>query len=154
MNLSANQFNRFLKFKLPSAFICGVKINDLNNERCITTVKLTWFNKNPFKSIYFAVLAMAAELSTGALVLRKTHQTNMSFSTLVVGMKADFYKKAVGKIFFTCDEFKNIDECVHRALLTKQGESFKLISIGVDDEGDEVAKFEFTWSIKVKKINK
>jgi hypothetical protein len=34
-------------------------------EGCVATVKHRWINQNPFNSMYFAVQAMAAELSTG-----------------------------------------------------------------------------------------
>ena len=74
MKLSAKQLNRFIIFKLPSAYLCGVRVFKLDNTLCSTTVKFKWMNQNPFKSIYFAVLAMAAELSTGALVLKKTRR--------------------------------------------------------------------------------
>lgn len=150
MNLTAKQLNKFIIFKLPSAYLCGVKVDKLDNNFCITKVKFRWINKNPFKSIYFAVLAMAAELSTGAIVLKKTRETNYKFSTLVVGMNAEFYKKAIGEISFICDGGTELVNYVNNALLTKEGEVFKLVSKGVDKEGEIVAKFEFTWSIKLK----
>lgn len=52
---------------LPAAFFAGLKIELLEETKAIVSVKQKWFNKNPFHSIYFAVLAMAAELSTGIL---------------------------------------------------------------------------------------
>lgn len=150
MKLSAKQLNRFIIFKLPSAYLCGVRVLSLNKTTCKTKVKFKWMNQNPFKSIYFAVLAMAAELSTGALVLKNTQETNQKFSTLVLGLKANFTKKAVGKIIFTCDDANQLQNCIDKAIKTKEGVAFNLTSIGVDEQGDEVAKFEFKWSIKLK----
>ncbi len=150
MKLSAKQFNRFIIFKLPAAFFCGVRVKELNSEMCISKVKFKWVNQNPFKSIYFAVLAMAAELSTGVLLLKKTKESNYKFSTLVIGLNGEFYKKAIGKIHFTCSEGKNLDDSIKKAIISNKGEAFKLSSIGVDEVGDEVAKFEFMWSIKIK----
>lgn len=151
MKLTAKHFNKFIIFKLPSAYLCGVRVFKLDDAICKTTVKHRWINQNPFKSIYFAVLAMAAELSTGALLLQATHHKTHRFSTLVVGMNAEYYKKAVGKITFTCSAASSLEEHVKIAIETKEGRAFKLTSIGVDEAGDEVAKFEFNWSIKLKK---
>lgn len=150
MKLTVKQFNRFILFKLPSAYICGVRLLELNSYSAIAKVKFRWINQNPFKSIYFAVLAMAAELSTGTLVLKQTQESNVRFSTLVVGMNAQFLKKAVGTVHFTCSDGANIQEYIQTAISTKEGVAFTLSSIGVDEMGDEVARFEFSWSIKVK----
>ena len=62
-------FNTFLMMKLPSAYLCGVRLKSVNNETCVTTVKYKWINQNPFNSMFWAVQGMAAELSTGALTL-------------------------------------------------------------------------------------
>ncbi|MGY5354860.1 DUF4442 domain-containing protein [Wenyingzhuangia sp. IMCC45467] len=150
MKLTVKQFNRFILFKLPSAYICGVRLVTLNDSVSVAKVKFKWINQNPFRSIYFAVLAMAAELSTGTLVLKQTQESNTKFSTLVVGMNAQFTKKAVGKIHFTCKNGIEIKNHINTAIATKEGVAFTLNSIGVDEQGDEVARFEFSWSIKVK----
>ena len=34
-------------------------------QKAIVTVRHKWFNQNPFKSMFWAVQGMAAELSTG-----------------------------------------------------------------------------------------
>lgn len=150
MKLTAKKLNRFLFFKLPSAFWCGVRVGYIDNSICKATVKYKWINKNPFKSIYFAVLAMASELSTGALVVKKTKETGLVFSSLVLACTSSFSKKSVGKITFACTEGAVIDNAIRNAIATKQGVSFCLKSIGIDELGDQVAVFEFTWSIKLK----
>lgn len=150
MKLSVKQFNRFILFKLPAAYLCGVKLVSLDDTNAVAKVPFKWINQNPFKSIYFAVLAMAAELTTGVLVLKQTQNSKYKFSTLVVGMEAQFLKKAVGLIHFTCDEGSNIQTQINTAIKTKEGVAFTLNSVGVDEQGDEVAKFSFSWSIKIK----
>lgn len=150
MKLNVKQINRFILLKLPSIYLCGVRLNKLNNKESVSKVKFSWINKNPFRSIYFAVLAMAAELSTGALLLRETQSNENKFSTLVVNMNAKFLKKAVGTIYFKCVDDMVISKSIKSAIKSKEGVSFVLKSIGVDKQGDEVAHFEFTWSIKIK----
>ena len=58
----------FLVTKLPMCLLAGVKVNKLSEQESATTVPYNFINKNPFNSMYFAVQAMAAELSTGTLV--------------------------------------------------------------------------------------
>ena len=70
MAFSSAKINTFLFFKLPAAFWCGVRVKNLNNDACEVAVRHRWINQNPFNSMYFAVQAMAAELSTGALVMQ------------------------------------------------------------------------------------
>jgi len=150
MKNTVKQFNRLVFLKLPAAFICGVKLKDLNLNSCTTSVTLNWINKNPFKSIYFAVLAMAAELSTGALLLNLTKNNTYKLSTLVVGMKANFTKKAIGNIQFTCNDINLIKHHLNKAIETKEGVVFTLTSTGINKQNEPVARFEFDWSIKVK----
>ena len=69
MEFTASKLNTFLFVKLPSAYWSGVRVKAISATSCTATVKHRWFNQNPFNSMYFAVQAMAAELTTGALVM-------------------------------------------------------------------------------------
>ena len=51
-------------YKLPAAYLCGVRTKHIDNETCIVGVTHKWVNKNPFKSMFWAVQGMAAEFST------------------------------------------------------------------------------------------
>ncbi|HMU57084.1 MAG TPA: thioesterase, partial [Chitinophagaceae bacterium] len=77
-------FRMFLLTKLPSAFFSGVRIRDLDDEKCTATVPFKWFSQNPFRSTYFACLSMAAEMSTGALALAHLYKSDPPVSMLVV----------------------------------------------------------------------
>jgi len=79
MKISASSLNKFLFFKLPSAFICGVRAKQIDENKCVVTVKHRWMNQNPFNSMYFAVQAMAAELATGALVMQEIQKRQKHF---------------------------------------------------------------------------
>ena len=109
-----------------------------------------YLNKNPFRSIYFAALSMAAELSSGILAMAAVHDTNQPISMLVLDMKAQFKKKAVGKIVFTCTEGKKVFDAVQKCLELDEGQVVMVNSIGTDGDGNEVAAFEFSWTFKRK----
>lgn len=150
MSLTPKKLNSFIMFKLPSAFLCGVRTKHLDEEKCIVSVKYRWINQNPFKSMFWAVQGMAAEFSTGALVIGKIRESGKRISMLVTSNNATFTKKAVGKIRFTCNDGKAIDEVLKKAIKTGEGQSLWMQSTGVNEEGAVVSTFNFEWSIKVK----
>lgn len=150
MSLTPKKLNSFIMFKLPSAFLCGVRTKHLDEEKCIVSVKYRWINQNPFKSMFWAVQGMAAEFSTGALVIGKIRESGKRISMLVTSNNATFTKKAVGEIRFTCNDGKAIDEVLKKAIKTGEGQSLWMQSTGVNEEGAVVSTFNFEWSIKVK----
>ena len=54
--------------------------------------------------MFWAVQGMAAELSTGVLVISQIRETGERISMLVASNKAVFTKKARGKITFICED--------------------------------------------------
>ena len=139
--------------KLPSAWLCGVRVKQIDEESCVTGVRHRWINQNPFNSLYFAVQAMAAELSTGALVMSALQQSGRKISMLVAQNRATFSKKATVKISFICKDGLVISSAIEKTLATGEGQTFWMRSVGLNEEGQEVSVFEFEWTIKAK-INK
>lgn len=150
MEFSASNLNKFLFFKLPSAFLCGVRAKSINESQCVVSVKHRWINQNPFNSMYFAVQAMAAELSTGAMVMLHIQKSNRKISMLVANNKGNFTKKATGRITFTCHDGHLIEEAVKKTIATGEGQTFWMKSIGINEKGEQVSEMDFEWSIRVK----
>lgn len=150
MEFSPSKLNTFLFFKLPSAFWCGVRTKYISPEKCVATVKHRWFNQNPFNSMYFAVQAMAAELTTGALVMYQIKKSGKNISMLVANNKGNFTKKAKGRITFTCNDGTIIEDAIKKTIATGEGQTLWLKSIGVDAKGDQVSEMDFEWSVRVK----
>lgn len=150
MKLSPSKINTFLLFKLPSAYFTGVRVKSISETTCITTVKHRWINQNPFKSIFWAVQGMAAELSTGAMVMAKIKESNKNISMLVANNRATFTKKAKGRILFTCTDGALINDAIDKTISTGKGQTIWMKSEGKDAAGDVVSTFEFEWTLKVK----
>lgn len=150
MEFTPGKLNTFLLFKLPSAFISGVRVKQITTDQCVVSVKHRWINQNPFNSMYFAVQAMAAELSTGALVMYHIKRSGKKISMLVANNKGTFTKKAKGRITFTCTDGHLIAEAIANAIATGQGQTFWMKSVGVDEAGDAVSEMHFEWSVKAK----
>lgn len=150
MLLSPKKLNLFLSVNLPLAFLCGVRVKLINTERCCVSVRHKWINKNPFSSMFWAVQGMAAELSTGALIILKVKQLNQKISMLVLRNEAQFTKKAKGRITFECKQGISIDSALKKAIETGQGQTLILEAEGHDEAGDLVSKFSFEWTLKTK----
>jgi hypothetical protein len=100
--------------------------------------------------MYWVVQGMAAELSTGALVINKIRESGQKISMLVAKNKANFSKKAVGKITFTCVDGPLIGDAIRQTVATGEGQTFWMQSIGVNEEGVVVSTFDFEWTVKLK----
>ncbi len=149
--LTARKLNTFTFFKLPSAFFTGVRVMEIDAHQCKVGVRHRWINQNPFGSLYFAVQAMAAELSTGALVIRHIQDSGKNVSMLVARNESTFSKKAKGKIVFECLDGDLAKQLIDEAIRTGEGKTFWMESVGRDQVTDVVASFRFEWTVKIKK---
>jgi len=150
MTINPGKLNTFLMFKLPSAYITGVRTKYLDDDKCIVSVKHRWINQNPFKSLFWAVQGMAAELTTGALIIKKINETDKDIAMLLVKNNASYSKKATGRINFECNEGKLIDGVIEKAIESGEGQTVTLSVIGRNNDNIEVSRFSFTWSMKVR----
>ena len=142
MKITSRKLNIFLILKLPAAYFSGVRTTHLDDEKCTVSVKHRWINQNPFKSMFWAVQGMAAEL---------IKESGKNISMLVANNNASFSKKATGRINFTCFEGKEIDKAITSAIETGEGQTVWLNAKGVNSEGVEVSSFNFEWTLKVKR---
>ena len=147
MKYTPKQINKWMLFKLPAAWLTGVRILSISDIKCEVKVRFKWINQNPYRSMFWAVQGMAAELTTGMLLTKSIQESNTNISMLLVGNKSNFYKKAVGKIKFICDQGETAKELID---LTKKNITHKawLKAKGFDETGDMVSEFDFEWSCK------
>lgn len=150
MKLTPSKINAFNLIKLPSVFFSGIRVKTLSDTSCRASVKHKWINQNPFKSMFWAVQGMAAELTIGALVMMKIKASGKNISMLVANNKATFTKKATGRITFSCNDGKIVDKAINEAIKTGEGQTVWMTSIGINQDGVEVSVFNFEWSLKVK----
>ncbi len=137
-------------FKLPAAWLTGVRLSLINEGKCEVKVRFKWINQNPYRSMFWAVQAMAAELTTGMLLTKSIQDSNSDISMLLVSNKSSFYKKAVGKITFVCDEGEIAKQLINSTIKNTSSKAwFK--AKGYDEAGDQVSEFDFEWSCKKRK---
>jgi hypothetical protein len=143
-------FFLFTLLKVPAVAIAGIRIKTLNAATCIATVPFKFLNKNPFKSMYFAVQAMAAEISTAIPAMLAIEKHNVSFAMLVIDVKAEFFKKGISKITFTCCDGQAFAAALEKSIVTKEPVTVTAKTVGTMADGTIVSEFHFTWSFKVR----
>ena len=147
--LNPMKLRLFMLQKLPMAWLAGLRLTQLTPELAAVTIRYKYLTQNPFRSLYFACLAMAAELASGIQAMMHV-QTGGPVSMLVTGIQGDFTKKAVGLITFTCPNGALIDQAMAESRATGEGRTVVCTSTGVDEAGDTVAVFRLTWSFRAK----
>jgi hypothetical protein len=150
MKITPKRVNLFMLLKLPLAYIGGVRVKTLSEEQATVKITHKWMNQNPFKSMFWAAQGMAAEMSTGILVMKAREDLKDNTSMLVTHQEANLYKKATGKILFTCKGGDEIRKAIKMSKQSKEGQVVQLIAEGKNEDGVVVSKFNFEWSLKVK----
>ena len=144
------KLNTFTFFKLPAAWWSGVRVRAIDGEHAVVTVKHSWRNQNPFRSMFWAVQGMAAELTTGVLVMDQIRKSGRNVSMLVANNNATFTKKATGRITFTCTDGRKVKEALEKTIATGEGQTVWMQSTGVNEEGIPVSTFNFEWTLKLR----
>ena len=148
--LSPFKFGLFKITKLPLTFLSGIKAIELSSDSATTTVKYCYLNTNPFKSIYYGVLAMTAELSTGVLAIFSIAKHEESISLLVIESNGKFHKKATGTIQFTCNDGALFQEEIERCIGEKIPVTVSASTKGYNEQNELVCEYTFTWSFKLR----
>jgi len=150
MRPGINNINKFLLFKLPSAYFSGIRVTEMNDQRALARVKHQWINQNPFRSLYWATQGMASELVTGVLLMVHISNSKKNISMLVTSQTGEFYKKATGRISFICDEGDKINAVIQKAIETGEAQTLLLTASGFNEQNEKVSHFTYTWGIKLK----
>lgn len=141
-------FKGAMAVQLPMAGISGMEIPVLNEDECKVTVPYRFLNKNPFGSTYWAVLGMAAEMASGALLVMFCRGVEPTISTFVTGCDAKFIKQAKGVTTFVCNDGQKIKSAVEGAITSQKAMTFSTEVNGYDKDGELLCSFTFNWGVK------
>jgi len=153
MATSSLKMRMYMLKSLPMGALAGLKVAEIDKAHAVVTVPYKPLNKNPFRSMYFAVLSMAAELSSGILAMALVADAPVPVSMLVFNMQASFTKKARTLIRFECADGEKIEAAINESIESGEGKTVDVSTTGYDTSGDVVATFQFTWTFKPKLKN-
>ncbi len=141
-------FRLYLLRSLPLALAAGLRLREIDPERCGVSVPYGWRTTNPFRSTYFAALGMAAELSVAALATLAVESAGASVAMLIVELHATFEKKATALVTFTCEDGRKLFAAVAQTVATGEPATGRAESVGRLPDGTVVARFAATFSFK------
>ena len=82
--------------------------------------------------------------------MQEAKDLDIKISMLVINNKANFTKKAKGKLVFSCRPNDLIKNTFQNLLETKNPQTLWLQSRGIDEKGDTVSTFDFEWTLLLK----
>ncbi|MBK7788675.1 MAG: DUF4442 domain-containing protein [Saprospiraceae bacterium] len=143
------KYRFYMLWRLPSLIFWGIRVKSIDHLSATVVMKHGWTNQNPFGSVYFSALNGAAELSTGILV-QAALQGRPPFSMLVVESRAQFHKKAKGKLLFTCTQGEEVNATLQQLDQNGGNTTLWLHSSASNEAGETVGEFSFLWALKKK----
>ena len=149
--MSYFKYTLFTLFKLPAAWITGVRLTHLDDRSSTASIKHRWINQNPYSSMFWAVQGMAAEFPTGILLTQEIERSKRNISMLVLNNKASFTKKATGRINFSCNQGEEARATIDKLITTGEPQTVWLDAVGVNESGQQVSSFSFEWTLLLKK---
>lgn len=131
---------------LPMGLLSGMKVISLDEEGCTVELRDRFWIHNPFRSVFWAVMGTAAEMSTGALLSAWCSDKKVKF--ILTGIEGKFFKKVKGKSYYFCKAGQELASFIETLQSPGDVGSISLPVWGQDIEGQKVATFHFTWSLK------
>lgn len=131
---------------LPMGLLSGMYIQALDEQRCVVVLQERWWIRNPFGSVFWAVMGMAAELSTGALVYAHARGNNVKF--ILIGVEGNFFKKVKGKSYYFCETGSDVLRSIEQ-IVNPNDTSVVILPVTAKDEaGQLLAEFSFRWQLR------
>lgn len=141
----------FGHFKIPLVGHVGPRIVEAGDDKTVVVVKLRRRTRNHLGSLYFGVLALAADVTAALPALAWIQERGYRISLVFKDFSAEFLKRADGDTFFTVDQVAEIRDFVDLVARSGQREnlSVRVIATVPSKYGDEpVARFVLTLSMK------
>ena len=147
--LGAVKFRLFSALSMPTARFAGLRMDRIADEVCVTSIPGGWRSQNPFKTMYWAVQGMGAELATGAAPFAMSRAMPEKLRMFVIDCKGTFTKRAKGRITFTCDGVAAARQAIEQSMATGEAIDCELRSVGKDASSDIVSEWVFKWNFRV-----
>lgn len=143
-------FQGLLWTRMPLLAMIKPRMRGLDQERCEVEIPFRYRNRNIFGTMYFAATLMAAELTTGGLVLFHNAARPEKVKFIVKGIEADFVKPARSRVTFVCDQGEEVRKAFEEALRGEEGVERTLEVSGRRADGEEVARVKVNWYWRAK----
>ncbi len=136
--------------KIPLLYYVKPSVVEKSDERVVIKIPLSRRSKNHHGSMYFAALAMGADCSVGLLAVELINRQEQRISFIFKDFNAEFYRRATGDVYFSCDQGKDIARLVHNAISSNDRVEMPLNATATvpAEDNEPVARFRLTLSLK------
>ena len=156
MFTSLKKINLYLKlisfWKIPLLFYCRPKIIFLDEKTIKVKIKLKRKVKNHLGSMYLGALTIGADITAGYFAFHFLQLHKKKISLIFKDFHADFYKRAMGDVQFTCDMGNDIKEMINKSVKNPERVNLAVaVNATVPSISNEIiARFILTLSVKTK----
>jgi len=139
---------------LKNVFLLWViqpSILQIDGQRCVVRIPLTWRTRNHLRSMYFGALCMGADVAGGLIAFHLMRQLKVNVSFVFKDVRGEFLKRPEADVHFTCEDGPVIQELMRKTIETGERQEAKVHVVATVPKklGDEpVANFELTLSLK------
>ena len=138
--------------KIPLILFCRPQVISFTETSFEIKIKLNRRTRKHLNSMYFGVLSVGADITSGFLAMEHIRASKSKISLIFKDFHADFLKRAEGDVHFKCVEGSAMHSLVQKSEETGERESMPVhITATVPSiSTDPVAKFILTLSLKKK----
>ena len=151
VTLKSMQWKMFLLgfFKIPMMHFVRPQLLEIDEEKVKMKIRLRRRTKNHLNSMYFAALAVGADVAGGLQVFYFAEKHGKKVSFAFKGMTAQFLKRAETDTIFESNQGHIVAAAMKKSMETGERINDKIDVIAKNIQGEIVATFEMGISLKV-----
>lgn len=137
-------------FKIPIIAFMKPKVLELSEEKSVVQIRLKRRTKNHLGAMYFGALTVGAELTCALKAVELVFLKKKPINFVFKDFKADFLKRADGDVHFICQQTKDVENLINKAIQSGDREE-QLIrgkAYQVTNFNEPIMTFELTLSLK------
>ena len=140
---------------VPMIFFLKPRVLELNDEYVEVLIPLRYQSKNHLGSLYFGALMCGADLAGGLIAVSSIYQSGEKVNFVFSSTKAEFLKRPLSDVLFTCNDGLKSKKLVRDAIEIKERVSEEMNIIATcpksDNPNEIYARFTLTISLKYAK---
>lgn len=140
-------------FKIPLLAWVRPQVLENSTEKTVLKLPLSRRTKNHLNVMYFGALGMGAEACIALKAVQAIEKSGQRIDFIFKDFQAQFLKRAESDVHFTCDQGREVEALLQKAIASKERETqtFRSYATTPDKTGNEVvAEFKVTLSIKLR----
>ena len=136
--------------RIPLLFYVRPSVVEKTPQRVVIRIPLNRRTKNHHGSMYFAALAMGADVAVGLLAVELIGRQDKKVSFIFKDFNAEFHRRATADVYFSCDQGEAITALVQQAVDGGDRVELPLTAVATvpTENSGPVASFRLTLSLK------